>query len=237
VLVFDIWADYAHFKKYFTTMSPLSFSIPPRTVIAGMIGAIIGIDKQKNPEFFSKEKTLIALKINQPIKKTKITMNNIKAVSMNKIHRFENHKPTNYEFIKDCSYRIFVSVQETEIQQKIKAYLERHASYYTLNMGISACLANYAYIGEFDLNRLSKEAQILSDTIVPTDCIEEIDFSSNLELQKCKLPNQMKNDREVTEYREFLYEVNGGRIPVQCNNLHEMYQLNIQGVEHVIHPM
>ena len=41
-LVFDIKGDYGHFKKYYTTSSPLTFSIPPRTTVSGMIGALIG---------------------------------------------------------------------------------------------------------------------------------------------------------------------------------------------------
>ena len=47
VLIFDLFADYGFVKKNYTTMSPLSFSILPRTVLCGIIGAIIGIDKKK----------------------------------------------------------------------------------------------------------------------------------------------------------------------------------------------
>ena len=46
-LVFDIKGDYGHFKKYYTTSSPLTFSIPPRTTVSGMIGALIGLDKEE----------------------------------------------------------------------------------------------------------------------------------------------------------------------------------------------
>ncbi|MFB3896899.1 MAG: CRISPR-associated protein Cas5, partial [bacterium] len=29
ILVFDIWGDLGHFRKFYTTTSPLSFSFPP----------------------------------------------------------------------------------------------------------------------------------------------------------------------------------------------------------------
>ena len=48
VLVFDIWSEYGHFKKPYTTTSPLTFSIPSRTALTGIIGAILGIEKGMN---------------------------------------------------------------------------------------------------------------------------------------------------------------------------------------------
>jgi len=48
VLVFDIWGDYGHFRKFYTTTSPLTFSFPPPPTIAGILGAIYGTDKKTN---------------------------------------------------------------------------------------------------------------------------------------------------------------------------------------------
>ena len=45
VLVFDIWADYGHFRKFYTTTSPLTFSFPAPSTIAGILGAIYGAGK------------------------------------------------------------------------------------------------------------------------------------------------------------------------------------------------
>jgi CRISPR-associated protein Cas5h len=43
VLVFDITSDYAHFRKPYTTTSALTYSVPPRTAIVGLVGNIIGV--------------------------------------------------------------------------------------------------------------------------------------------------------------------------------------------------
>lgn len=53
ILCFELFGDYAQFRKFFTNMSPLSFSIPPRTVLMGIIGAMLGVDKAENPEHFT----------------------------------------------------------------------------------------------------------------------------------------------------------------------------------------
>jgi len=239
VLVFDIWADYGHFKKYFANMSPLSFSIPPRTVIAGILGALIGIDKTVNPETFNKNKAFIALKINNEIKKTKMAINNIKADSKKELGGlFKLHKPTNYEFLKDCSYRLFVALHDEDLYRKLKSNLENHSTYYTLNMGISACIANFKYVGEYPIRQIPHDnKRVEIDTIIPSECVDQIDFDRPIELQKAKLPNQMKNNREVTEYREFIYDVKGQSIPLTYNENSEIYALNIKSKDYFIHPM
>ena len=48
ILVFDIWGEYAHFKKIYATTSALSYVVPPKTSIYGYIGAILGLEKEDN---------------------------------------------------------------------------------------------------------------------------------------------------------------------------------------------
>lgn len=232
VLVFDIWADYAHFKKYFTTMSPLSFSVPPRTVLSGIIGAIAGIDKETNPEIFSKEISLLTLQINKPVKKIKITSNNIKATSLKHLYRYENHKPTNYEFLKNYCLRIFFSHQDSELYNKVKDCLVNHKSFYTPCLGISACLADFSFIGEYEYVTKTDDNFIFFNSLVPVDLIAEIDFQNDNEMQKSVLPNVMKNNREVTEYREFLYDVLAKPIKIKLkeNTSYKTININQQAV-------
>lgn len=68
LLCFDIWADYAHFKKYYTTTSPLTFSIPPKTSIYGIIGAILGMGKNEYLYYFQPGMCQIGIQIMKPIK-------------------------------------------------------------------------------------------------------------------------------------------------------------------------
>jgi len=110
VLCFELFGDYAQFRKFFANMSPLSFSIPPRTVLTGIIGAILGIDKNCNPEYFDYDNSFIALKLISPVKKTKIVCNYIKtSSSFSQVFNYKEHKPTNIEFLKDVRYRVYFS--------------------------------------------------------------------------------------------------------------------------------
>jgi len=55
VISFDIAGKLAHFRKFFSNNTALSFSIPPRTTIMGILAAICGMPKDSYYELFSSE--------------------------------------------------------------------------------------------------------------------------------------------------------------------------------------
>ena len=55
-LVFDISASYGHFKKPYTTTSPLTYSIPTRTAVTGIIAAMLGLGKEEHLKHFQRSK-------------------------------------------------------------------------------------------------------------------------------------------------------------------------------------
>ena len=75
VLFFDIWGDYGHFRKFYTTTSPLTFSFPPPSTIAGILGAIYGATKDEYLKIFSSDRCKTALKIISPVKKVRMVIN------------------------------------------------------------------------------------------------------------------------------------------------------------------
>lgn len=214
VLVFDIWGDYAHFKKYYTTTSPLSFSFPPRTTVAGIISAIIGLDKNEYLKFFAKKDASIGLRICQPIKKVRIAENLIDtktAISMGKI---KNRTQIRFEFLKDPKYRVYINHSDKDMYTKLKDYLKSHKSVFTLSLGLSENLANFEYIGEFLASNKTGQQQI--DSVIPVDCIigDRVDFGENGEYFTSTIPVEMSPERIVSEYREVLFERNGRKIKV-----------------------
>lgn len=215
VLLFDLFADYAQFKKYYTTMSPLSFAIPPGTVIRGILGALIGIDKSEAPEYF--HGVDLSLRLMKPVKKVNIPENLLKTTSKKHFSRFENHKPTNIEFAKDVCFRIYLKTEQTKIYDRIKEQLINHSSVYTLSMGISEALANFDNVEEtVTVGWVNEMAPIHS--IIPVDLISnsEINFEEK-EIFTVTLPMKMKNDREIIEYREFAYERRGQAIEAKVD--------------------
>ncbi len=226
VLVFDIFGEYAHFRKYFTNMSPTTFLLPPRTVITGIIGAIIGIDKAKNPENFSLKESLISVGLKKEVNKVVMQINGVKANSLSTLTMPVGQKrQINYEFVKNPLYRIYFSHNNTELYNKLKMKLEEHQAVYSISLGSAQCLANYDYIGEFDLSEVESPDFQKVRSIIAIENLLEIDFSGNNKVQKSTMPNEMLNDRRVTKYEEFIYSINGEAMLAKVKKLYSIDKL------------
>ncbi len=75
VLVFEVWGEYGHFRKHYTTTSPLTFSIPSRTALTGLIGAIIGLPKEEYLGYFRRKRAQIGVRLMAPVKKVRFSEN------------------------------------------------------------------------------------------------------------------------------------------------------------------
>ena len=109
IIIFDIWGDYAHFKKPYTTTSPLTYSIPSRTALTGIIGAIMGIRKDKNNEDLNYSKCNLSIRIMNPIKKTIINQNLINTKTAEKMSRMKSkggRTQIRIENLKDVKYNL-----------------------------------------------------------------------------------------------------------------------------------
>lgn len=219
VLVFDVWGEFGHFRKHYTTTSPLTYSVPPRTAIAGMIGALVGLRKDEYIRFFSKEDANIAVKIVFPIKKTRIAENLIDTKIAPMMSRIKTRTQIRFEVLKDVRYRIYFSHSSEDIYDKLYSMLKEHKSVYTLCFGLSEHIANYEFIGEMEAvsELLDSEREIHS--IIPEKELQKIKFEEGKEYFSETIPIEMLPDREVTEYSKVLFEKNAKCIIANANNL------------------
>lgn len=218
VLVFDVWGEFGHFRKHYTTTSPLTYSIPPRTAIAGMIGAIEGLGKNEYLNYFSKDQAYIAVKISSPIKKTRITENLIdtkRAILMGKIR---TRTQIRFEFLKDVKYRIYFSHSSEEIYNKLYSMLKEHKSVYTLCLGLSENIANYEFVGEMNaISKFSDSSQEIN-SVIPEKELVKVNFEDGKEYFSETIPIEMLSDREVIEYSKVLFERNAKSIVASVKN-------------------
>jgi CRISPR-associated protein Cas5h len=219
VLVFDVWGDYAHFRRFYTTTSPLSFPIPPRTALCGLIGAMIGLEKEDNDylKYFSIESAHIALRLLNPIKKTVIAENLIDTKTAHGLgmNLISNRTQIRFEFLKDQKYRIYFhcSPQGETIYQKLKYNLSHHKTKYTPCLGLSENIANFKFVGEFEINIFSCEDDYcLVDTVLPLQKIAPdngISFESEGKYFSIRVPVELNTQRIVTRYSDIIFDRNG----------------------------
>lgn len=225
MLVFDVWGDYAHFRRFYTTTSPLSFPIPPRTALCGLIGAIIGLEKEGNDylKYFSTEFAHIALRLLNPIKKTVIAENlintkNARGPGMNLII---NRTQIRFEFLKNQKYRIYFYYTDEEdgLYQKLKYNLTNHKTKYTPCLGLSENIANFEFVGEFKVKMLSSSGVYIPiSTVIPlqkTSSDNGISFEREGEYFSIRVPVELNTKRVVTKYSDIIFDRNGRPIRVK----------------------
>ncbi|MHA1694079.1 MAG: type I-B CRISPR-associated protein Cas5b [Candidatus Helarchaeota archaeon] len=239
ILVFDIFAPYGHFRVPYTTTSPITFPVPPKTAIAGMIGSIIGLDRLDYLNYFQNGSMRIAIKVLNPIRKTIINENfiNTKKVGVSKYFArmkagTSNRTQINVEFLKNPGYRLFISHKVDSIMKYLESYLVKHSTYYTLTMGLSECIANFTYIGKFETNekRLEEGEYIELDSILPLSVEyklpEKLEIIEGRKLIKVKLPLELSSSRELVMASDFLIEQDGQTIPVQLKRYELIKNIN-----------
>jgi CRISPR-associated protein Cas5h len=220
VLIFDLRGDYGHFRAYYSTSSPVSFSVIPPTALFGIIGAILGLPKENNEylKILNRAKTKVAIKINNPIKKTRLGINLINTkgnIWVPKRRREGPRTPIKYEFLKEPGYRIFVTMEDKEVFRKLINMVQNHQTHYTISLGLSELLADVSYVGlqEYVFNE-SESDYVEVSTVVPLkDIIDDgILVKEGMQFLKERIPFRMNTERVVEEYGQILMEVKGKKM-------------------------
>lgn len=231
ILVFDIWGDLGHFRKFYTTTSPLTFSFPPPPTIAGILGAIYGTDKSTNEylKVFEGNKCKIALQILNPVKKVRMGLNlletrgkNLKLPMSDK--NYELHTQIRTEFLKDPKFRIYLSHESGDIFKRLCENIMGHKTIYTISLGLSELLADFKYVGVYHSEMItSREAAELSTTVMADNLIRDgLEIETGKKYFKEKMPVVMNQDRVVERYDDVIYEPDGKTIKTQVKNYYRL---------------
>ncbi|MCL5673956.1 MAG: type I-B CRISPR-associated protein Cas5b [Deltaproteobacteria bacterium] len=234
ICVFDIWADYAHFRKYYTTTSPLSFSFPPPSTIAGILGAIIGLDKNTNEylKVFNLDESKISLRILNPIKKVRVGINLLETKGSNMKHpmsdKMQPHTQIRTELLRDPKYRIYISNSNETIFTNLINNLKNHETVYTVSLGLSELLADFQYIEVYEYEEISYDnshslteicSPIVEDNIVNNEFEIEDDKQY---FKETKMPINMNCKRIVSKYTDVMFELTGKTIKTKLNKYYKL---------------
>ena len=231
-LVFEIFADLAHFKKPYTTMSMQTFSVPTGTAVIGMISAILGFDKNDYWKHFPHNSYTLAIGIKEPIKKVWIPFNTLKTTAKEHFYNITLHKQSNMEFVKDCRYRIWFSCTDETIFTQLETKLQNHESIYSFSLGLAWNLGNFEYITTTKIipsqdglqiplfpQEIQKEVHSIIPIIEENKDITNISFI-NKNIASSIIPISMKNNtRELQDVKNCVFEINGKPIVVTSNKI------------------
>ena len=219
-LIFDIWGEFGHFKKFYTTSSPLTFSVPPPTTIYGILGAILGLSKDDYLNHINGRTTKIAIQILKPIKKTRMTLNLIDTKNSGSFHLIKTRTQIKTEFLKNPAYRFFININNGNLFNELIKKVKNRENHYTVSLGLANLLANFSYVGLEEAQPIDTSNKV--DTAILSENIEEIEVKEGKKYFKEKLPIDMNPDREPLAYKDVVMELNGNSLEGKFKNCYKV---------------
>lgn len=206
LLIFDLKGSIAHFRKFYTSSSSLSYSFPPRTTIVGLIAGLIGREKDSYYEEFGCDNCKIAVSIRKQIRKIMQTVNYIRTKkgsrtekgeggdgfdsSSNVIKHFLTKPilkyPTPLELIiplrltDEIVYRIYFYHQNNAVIDELSLMVKDGKTKYPLYLGLSEFLANAGFVTDVkkqDIKEYKSEEAIEIVSVCNVEHIRRLEFN------------------------------------------------------------
>lgn len=220
VLVFDLQGDFAHFRKYYTTTSSLTFLVPPRTAVIGLVGAILGLPKERCAESFLLSECKVGIQILRSLRKSVLKENwRAGPARLSKqtlsINEMQDISRTPIELVKEPHYRVFFYHSQKRLWENLLKMMYERKTVYTPCLGLSEFLAEVQFVGVYrteDL-RIQSSEWIKIATVAPKEVLERFD-PMDKEYVETTLPNEVDSERRF-KYLKVLFERNGTSIKVR----------------------
>ena len=241
VLCFRIFGSFAHFRKFYTNASSLSYLVPPRTVITGMLGSILKLPRDSYYELFNEEDCQISAAISQAavIKKTTQSVNLLhfkyyKFLIDGKTDFDSIHSPCKIELLissPGCfiEYLVYVAVPPgSSFFPELEFKLKNNDFGYGLYLGQRQFRADAQYLGTYSGQEIGvpEPAETL-DSLCLRENVMELSGNDDTHVVIEHHPSRMKrvedsqkgeSGRETTAVESVLFERNGKRIHGQFKN-------------------
>lgn len=234
VIIFDLKGPFAHFRKIYTNSSSLSYTLPPRTTLAGIIAAILGWERDSYYEIMNSEKLGLAVRKMNNTRKIMQTLNYIKATSASHLAFPEDHTQIPFEIIcgdPEIRYRVYFKSEDTGIYEELKQALKSSKSVFPVYLGAAPFSGVFEWIGEGELIQdTSKEIKEIF-TPVDVNLIEKLiwqDIQKECMLVKDRMPVDFTSERYPVNTKGYLYDDKGGSLKVRLKPEAVCFKVNYE---------
>lgn len=229
VLNFEIFGDFAHFRPYYTTSSPITYTMIPPTTVYGIIGAILGLEKNQYNEILKSKGTRIGIGIKNEVKKLSLGINLVNTKGNYWVPTKKNSNgprtPTKYEFLKDVCYSIYITMEDEKLLEELVQKIKKHMPYYTISLGLANLIADIRYISDGQAQKIDNDDYVEIETVVDIAKLkgkDAINLEKGITYAKERFVKCLKENREPEEYVDVLYSLKAESLSVKTE---EIYQL------------
>ncbi len=235
ILCFSLKGKFAHFRKFYTNSSSLSYLIPPRTVIMGIIASILELPRDNYYEELGTGNVCLTVAVppGKPLTKQMQSMNYLHDKYFDLVAKGADsgkaqHSQCKLELLtgfdgNPVEYIVYVGFNS---DNDMLSCFEKKVS--GNNWGYGVCLGQQQFRGyiEHPITYLSNEFEILEKSaFLDTVCIQENIFSMALnqevDIQKEQMPSDFtktSNGRESSGTQQVVFEKNGQRLAGEFKN-------------------
>lgn len=234
-IIFEISGKFAHFRRFYTNSSSLTYGAPTRTNVMGIVAAILGYDRDQYYENFSRDKFKVAIeKINKTRKLTQ-TMNYLKVLSPKDFYNPQEHTQIPLEILTsndEVKYKIYVNHSDPEIMDHLESKLSKNQPAYPIYLGLAPFLAKIKYIKRLNLKGYTCSDFLEVKSLISRDYIEDIKIeeSDNYVLVKEKMPVEFLKNRIPKKAEYFIYDENCQPIRIKPKKKQLIFNDNINNI-------
>ena len=225
VAIFEYSGRFAHFLRAEATANALTYPFPPRTVLLGLAGAILGLRKDSAQEILGDAEFGAAGAIPKRFWHKANMRKNLPAPLGYRVKKSEkgtqkDEKNTRIpqEMLWNPRFRIFASLPESHHAEFATRLVQRRW-HFSPCLGLSELLANLIWLADEEASQLPAAVHEITSAVSLERA--ELDASSaysmNLAIQKLRMPRNVSIDR-VFSHANYLLERDGKPIPVKTEN-------------------
>lgn len=217
-LVFDVAGEYGLFKKPYSPMSPVSYPLPPPPAVLGMLGALLGIDKDAYHQYFGWERVRVAVALGAPVRTFRAAPNLLQTKdgtdSYFRPRAGQNtHTQVPCVFLREPRFRLFVAGLDSRVADALTEALQSGQSHYTVTLGLANCLADLTWVGDGERQTLAAGEYAVNTAVALMDGVS-VQYEAGRRYQRLRLPAVMDAERVVHRYQEIVLAEDGEPIRV-----------------------
>lgn len=214
-LLFTVSGQYAQFRRIDTTTTKQTYRVPPRTTMAGMLAAILGLERDSYYETFAPGRSAIAIGVDGSLRTRSIPILELNTewkddfeahadyMLISPETSLDNRQQRLREYVVNPSYTIAVSLADHDTYERLWTHLSDGTSVYTPALGTSECLASIDFAGEVAVKKCEAEE-------VESVAIDEVAApTSQFDIER--VPYQFEatsTGRKPSAYTSYVYREN-----------------------------